>query len=212
MKRHLFSLFILIFAVFTWIVVMQGGKTALTDEPQQTPSQEEDAPEATQTVIKGESEIPIEAAKAWAISRGATEDFVSIADEYWRVGELMGIRADVLYAQAAKETAFGNYTGIVTADMNNWAGIKTVNATGDTREDHQFFNNAETGVQAHFNHMAAYVGIAPLGDVHPRYYSVMTTAWSGTIEFVEQLGGKWAPSGEYGESVVNDYLSTISAL
>ena len=38
--------------------------------------------------------------------------------------------------------------------------------------------------------MAAYVGLAPVGEPHDRYYVVKSIAWAGTVKYVEQLGGR----------------------
>lgn len=161
---------------------------------------------AGKTPIQGEAQATLEAAKNWAKSRGAAQNFIDIADIYWKYGELSGIRPEVMYAQSAKETAFGHYTGNVTPDMNNWAGIKTYDATGDTPADHEIFATADDGVRAHFNHMSAYIGTNPIGGVHPRYFKAISTEWAGKVRNVEELGGKWAPDLGYGNSIVSDYL------
>ena len=116
--------------------------------------------------------------------------FLDAADIYWKYGELTGIRPEVLYAQAAKETAFGNYGGAVLPEMNKFAGIKKYGATGDATEDHESFATPDDGVRAHFNHMSAYVGLEPIGEVHGRYNSVKSLSWAGTVKYVEALGGR----------------------
>ena len=161
------------------------------------------------TPIIGKSTHTLEQAKKWAKKKNATEKFISAADLYWSYGEKFGIRADVLYAQAGKETAYGRYTGNVSEDMNNFAGIKKAGAVGDEREKHESFKTVEDGVKAHFNHMAAYVGVKPIEPVHGRYKSVMSCDWAGTIKYVEQLSGKWAPAKNYGSSIVKDYLDKM---
>ena len=37
----------------------------------------------------------------------------------------MNIRAEVLFAQAAQETMYGKYGGVVLPEYHNWAGLKT---------------------------------------------------------------------------------------
>ncbi len=159
------------------------------------------------TPLLGEAEVSQESAKAWAAARGAAQLFIDAADYYWQYGELTGIRADVLYAQAAKETGFGKYGGAVTADMNNFAGIKKYGASGDAKDDHESFATQEDGVRAHFNHMSAYVGLAPIGEVHGRYNSVVNMPWAGTVKNAEALGGKWCPDLYYGYAIVNSLMS-----
>lgn len=163
----------------------------------------------TATPILGEAEASLEQAKRWAKNRDAHERFIEIAELYWKYGEITGIRADVLYAQAAKETAFGKYTGQVKPEQNNWAGIKKYGAVGDEPEDHEDFETPEDGVRGHFNHMGAYVGTEPVGEPHGRYKSVKSLAWAGTVKTVEQLGGKWCPNKGYGNSIVLDFLTPM---
>lgn len=161
------------------------------------------------TPIIGKAEIDVESAKAWAKAKGAAELFINAADYYWKYGELTGIRPEILYAQAAKETGYGKYGGAVTPDMNNFAGIKIYGATGDKKEDHETFETQEDGVRAHFNHMGAYVGIEPIGEVHGRYNSVKTLSWAGTVKSVEALGGKWCPDLYYGYAIVRQQLKDM---
>ncbi|MCI9627414.1 MAG: glucosaminidase domain-containing protein [Clostridia bacterium] len=156
--------------------------------------------------IKGAAHIDAETAKAWAENKGAAQLFIDAADLYWKYGKATGLRPEVLYAQAAKETAYGKYTGNVVPEQHNFAGIKTVTASGDTTYDHESFATAEDGVRAHFNHMAAYVGAKPVGEVHGRYHVVLSTAWAGSIRTVSELGGRWAPDKDYGNSIIHDYL------
>lgn len=156
--------------------------------------------------IEGTAQIDVETAKIWAKNKGAAQLFIDAADLYWKYGKETGLRPEVLYAQAAKETAYGKYTGNVVPEQHNFAGIKTVNATGDTTYDHETFASAEDGVRAHFNHMAAYVGIQPIGEVHGRYHVVLSTDWAGTVKTVSELGGRWAPDEDYGNSIIRDYL------
>lgn len=155
-------------------------------------------PDAELTPITGSAEVTCEQAIAWAKSKGAAERFINVAPLYWSYGEQFGIRPEVMYAQAGKETAYGNYGGAVLPEMNNWAGIKIKNPTGDTTEDHETFLTPEDGVRAHFNHMSAYIGVAPIGEPHDRYYVVMSMPWAGTIKYVELLGGRWCPDINYG--------------
>lgn len=159
-------------------------------------------PEADKTPITGAAQVSLEQAAAWAKSKGAADRFIDAAPLYWYYGEQFGIRPEVMYAQAGKETAYGNYGGAVLPEMNNWAGIKIKNPEGDRTEDHETFATPDDGVRAHFNHMSAYVGIAPLGEVHDRYYVVKSIAWAGTVKFVEQLGGRWCPDINYGYDIL----------
>lgn len=161
------------------------------------------------TSIFGESEKTLEEALKWAKKNNAAQCFIDVAPLYWHYAEIFGIRADVMYAQAAKETGFGKYTGKVKPEMNNWAGIKKYGAVGDETEDHETFETPDDGVRGHFNHMSAYVGVDPVGETHGRYKSVKSLTWAGTIEYIEQLGGKWCPDVNYGYSILADFIDKM---
>jgi len=160
----------------------------------------------TSTPMVGESQVTLERAKEWATQMGAHQRFIDIADIYWKYGEITGIRPEILYAQAAKETGYGKYGGRVLPEQNNWAGIKTATANGDATYDHETFATPDDGVRAHFNHMSAYLGLEPVGEPHGRYYTASRTAWAGTVTTAEELGNKWAPEHTYGVSLVAKYL------
>lgn len=159
--------------------------------------------------LLGEPKITLQTMKNWAKSRGATKKFINSADLYFKYGKLTGIRADVLYAQSAKETGFGKFGGAVTEDMNNFAGIKIKDATGDKKEDHETFSTAEDGVRAHFNHIAAYCGANPVGQPHLRYFVVKSCSWSGKIKTVGELAGKYCPNPTYSRDLINNFLNDL---
>lgn len=161
------------------------------------------------TYIVGEPQVTVDEAKAWAESMGAAQRFIDIADIYWKYGEITGIRPEILYAQAAKETGYGKYGGAVLPEQNNWAGIKTKGATGDRTEDHETFETPDDGVRGHFNHISAYIGLEPIGEPHGRYYSVKSIKWAGTVETLEELGGRWCPDLYYGYSILHKCLEKM---
>ena len=171
--------------------------TDITDDTRE----DEEAPRPSMD-IKGRPQITYTQAMKWAKSKGAHQRYLDVAEYYWKYGEMMGIRPEVLYAQAGKETGYGNYGGRVLPEMNNWAGIKKYGATGDETEDHETFATPEDGVRGHFNHMSAYVGVNPVGETHGRYKSVKGLLWAGTVTDVNQLGGTWCPDKEYGVQII----------
>jgi hypothetical protein len=164
------------------------------------------------TPILGKAQITIGQAQEWSRSRNAHQRFRDIAPLYWLLGKRFNIRPEVAFCQAAKETALGSYGGAVRPEQHNWAGIKLATATGDRPEDHESFANPTAGVRAHYNHLAAYVGVEPLGKPHGRYYVVKGLNWAGTIRYVEELGGRWAPDSDYGRSIVRDYMAGLLAV
>lgn len=163
----------------------------------------------TQTPILDSAHITAERAAEWAAEREAAQIFIDVAPLYWKYGEMTGINPEIMYAQAAKETNFGKYTGNVKPEQNNWAGIKIYSPTGDKAEDHESFETPDDGVRAHFNHMSAYVGTEPIGQTHARYEIVKNLAWAGTVKYAEELGTKWAPDYTYGYSLVAKYVTDM---
>ncbi|MBC7340875.1 MAG: glucosaminidase domain-containing protein [Clostridia bacterium] len=162
------------------------------------------------TPILGSPQATVGQAKAWAKKRGATEEFINLANLYWSIAS--PVRPEVAYAQAAKETGFGKFGGAVTPDMHNPCGLKVTKPKGDAREDHARFPDWLTGVKAHRDHLALYAGAPgyPLKNTpDPRHFERI----KGTATTVEALGGKdkWAPNPDYGKSIVRDYLSDLMA-
>ncbi len=163
------------------------------------PGQEKDF---ESTPIVSASSVSLAKAQKWALNKGAHRRYIEIAPLYWEYGSKTGIRPEALYAQAALETGFGYYRGLVPPEYNNWAGIKVGSSNGNNPEDHQQFASPEDGVRAHFNHVSAYVGLEPIGEPHDRYYLIIRLNWAGTVETVEGFSGKWAPSPVYHERIV----------
>ena len=161
------------------------------------------------TPLIGEAQISAETAQAWAKAQNAEDRFIDAAPIYWKYGEITGLRPEILYVQAAKETGYGRYGGAVKPEMNNWAGIKIKNPIGDRTEDHETFATPDDGVRAHFNHMGAYVGLKPIGEAHDRYYVVTSISWAGSVKNLEGLGGRWCPDLYYGYSILHDLLEPL---
>jgi len=156
----------------------------------------------TVTALLTGTQVSLQRAQQWAASKGAHQRFIDIAPLYWEYGRRTGLCPEVLYAQSAYETHYGRFTGKVLPEHNNWAGIKIASSNGDNPEDHERFATSEDGVRAHFNHIAAYTGLNPLGEPHGRYHVIMRMPWAGTVKILEELSGKWAPSPTYHQRIV----------
>lgn len=163
-------------------------------EPEPTP---EPKPEYKYNIL-GKSEATLEQAIQWAKNRNAPQAFIDVADLYWDLAPIKNIKPEILYAQNAHETNFMRYTGVVPASYNNMAGIKI--AQGGSCSDplaHESFDSPADGVKAHISHICAYVGQPPFDNPHGRYYVVAGLPWAGSIKYLEELSGKWAPSATY---------------
>ncbi len=124
------------------------------------------------------------------------ERFQSIAADYMRVGEELGIRWDVAYFQMLLETGNLTFTGDVSEEQNNFAGL---GATGK-KESGESFPDIATGVKAHLQHLLMYAGEQVENPVAERTRKVqewgVLTSWLKTIDgpmTYTQLAKKWAP-------------------
>ena len=185
------------------------------------------------TPILGQAQATVEQARAWL--KAKAPDWVSLADLYYAIAPKYGIRADVALAQAAKETGYFRYGGLVQPWQNNFAGI---GATGQASDGNTplrgadpdrvrfekgvhgaIFTDKSTGVEAHIQHLYAYATTEVLPKdtvlVDPRFNLVRR----GTAPYVEYLGAAENPAGvgwaypghDYGKSIVRDYLADLLA-
>jgi len=167
------------------------------------------------TPIMGEPEATEDQARAWLAAKKAPAWAPSLVSVYWLLGARYGVRPDVALAQACKETAFFRFGGAVTPDQHNPCGLKVKSPTGDRREDHATFVTWLEGIEAHIQHLFCYAttdtlpGGARLLD--PRWEAAVSAYGRGSAPTVEALGGKWAPSPEYGRSIVRDFLASLLA-
>jgi len=122
--------------------------------------------------------------------------FAAIAADYNRIGEELGIRWDTAFFQMVLETGNLTFTGDVSADQNNFAGL---GATGKG-ESGEKFPDVATGVKAHLQHLLLYAGEKLDNPVAERTRKVqewgVLTAWQKTIHgpmTYVQLAKKWAP-------------------
>ena len=122
--------------------------------------------------------------------------FDKIAVEYMRHGEALGVRWDFAFFQMVVETGNLAYTGDVSADQNNFAGI---GATGNGEPGERFASLAD-GVKAHLQHLQMYAGVRVDDPVAERTRKVqewkILDSWRrrlrGAVTF-DQMAGKWAP-------------------
>jgi N-acetylmuramoyl-L-alanine amidase len=160
-------------------------------------------------IISG-TEVTAKQAEQWAKSKGATDTFIGLAELYWKYSPTSGnVNPAIAYVQAAKETGYGNFGGVLDESYKNPCGLKTSTGGADTDPNaHQRFNTWDEGVQAHLDHLALYAGATgyPKSNTYdPRHFVTI----KGTVVTVNALGGKWAPSLTYGEEInelYNDLL------
>ncbi len=127
---------------------------------------------------------------------------------YYEEGQREGIRPDVAFAQACKETGFFRYGGTVTPDQNNYCGLGTTDATTKGA----YFADARLGVRAHIQHLMAYATTRTPDEpvVDPRYSLVRSTYGTSTLNRWEDLNGRWAvPGYTYGQSILSMFRAML---
>jgi N-acetylmuramoyl-L-alanine amidase len=188
----------------------EAGDDAIPGPDTGSVSNGDGAAVAAGTPVAGEARANVAQAQAWARGRGAHQRFLQVIPLYFEIFPRYGLRPEVGVAQAAKETAFGHFPGAVRPEMHNWCGLKIAKAVGDKTADHAAFPDDTAGVEAHAQHLAQYAGLklpAGVAIVDPRFHLVPV----GVAKTVEALGGRWAPSPDYGNSIVEGYLQPLLA-
>lgn len=127
---------------------------------------------------------------------------------YYEEGMREGIRPDVAFAQALKETGFFRYGGTVTPDQNNYCGLGTTSATVKGN----YFENPQMGVRAHIQHLLAYSSTRqPTTEiVDPRYNIVRKVYGANTLNKWSDLNGRWAvPGKSYGQEILSMFRDIL---
>lgn len=127
---------------------------------------------------------------------------------YYEEGAREGIRPDVAFAQALKETGFFRYGGTVTPDQNNYCGLGTTS----TEVKGAYFPTSQMGVRAHIQHLLAYAStrrpVSPVID--PRYNLVRSVYGTNTLGNWQDLNGRWAvPGDSYGQSILSMFRAIL---
>lgn len=126
-----------------------------------------------------------------------------IAEAYFRLGELYGIRADVAFCQAILETGWFRFEGgtAVTPDQHNYCGLGVLERG---MRGHSF-PTVDDGVRAQLQHLYAYATRDPLPQgeeiVDPRFKLVScgcATNW-------HDLANRWAQNPIYGHQILGIY-------
>ena len=152
--------------------------------------------------IISSTEVTASRAKAWAESKGATDTFIALADLYWKYSSSCGdVNPAVAYAQAALETGYGRFGDNLDETWKNPCGDYDANA-------HKKFASWSEGVQAPLDHLALYAGV----NGYPKKHTYDTRHFSnllGKCKTVVSLGGNWAPSKDYGDTVLKLYSEIL---
>lgn len=128
---------------------------------------------------------------------------------YYEEGRREGIRPDVAFAQALKETGFFRYGGTVTPDQNNYCGLGTTSS----QVKGAYFGSAQLGVRAQIQHLLAYASTRRPSEtvVDPRYSLVRSSYGARTLDRWADLNGRWAvPGYSYGQSIMSIFRAMLT--
>ena len=174
----------------------------------------------------------LERVEAWARSKNATETFVGLAKLYKKYAELRGgVNWVVAYVQAAKETSYGKFGGVLDESYHNPCGLKNPEGGDDYDAGaHKKFDNWEQGVLAHLDHLALYAAAdgfpktsylknwkdEPLAENET--YDPRHVGWFGTTggilgkaKDVLGLTGSWASDPNYGIELFRLYCDATNS-
>ena len=162
------------------------------------------------TPIMGASRLTAEQMAAYYVAQVGESTYPSSVyaekgaptiDDFCRIlvdeAETEGVRADVAFMQAMKETGWLRFGGAVKVEQCNFCGLGAVNSSPTSAAS---FADVRTGVRAQIQHLKAYASTEQLVNdcVDPRF-SLVTRGCAPTLE---QLNGRWAvPGNGYGESI-----------
>lgn len=127
---------------------------------------------------------------------------------YYEEGRREGIRPDVAFCQALKETGFFRYGGDVVPEQNNYCGLGTTG--GGVRGE--YFSTPQLGVRAHIQHLLAYSSTRrpTMPVVDPRYGIVRQAYGSRTLGTWQDLNGRWAVPGRYyGQEILSMFRDVL---
>lgn len=130
-----------------------------------------------------------------AVNANADTDIVDI---YYRLAEIYGMKADLVFLHAMLATNWLKFTGIVKPEQNNFAGLgATESSTGDC------FSSVEEGVEAHLQHLYAYSTTASIPTGRRLLDNRFMLVKRGIATYWEDLTGKWAVTeSRYGKNVI----------
>ena len=182
--------------------------------------------------IVSDVNVSVESIEAWARSKNATETFVSLAKIYKQYAESRGgVNWVLAYVQAAKETGYGRFGGVVDESYHNPCGLKNPSGGDDYDPDaHKRFDNWEQGIIAHLDHLALYAAadgypktsyvdswkdesLASNETYDPRHigwYST-TSGIYGKAKDVLSLTGSWASDPTYGIELFRLYCDATQS-
>ena len=154
---------------------------------------------STSTPIMGEIEAPKNVLVAYVKKQNPNFD-ESIADAFYEIGKLYGVRGDIAFCQSMVETGYFKYEGsAVTADQHNYCGLGvTSNGVKGC-----VFKTVENGVEAQIQHLYAYASKDPIPSGRILYDPRFKYVTRGIAPTWGNLNMRWAMTDHYGQTITN---------
>lgn len=161
--------------------------------------------ETPTTTIMGKIKAPKERLVAYIKSQNPNFD-TAIADAYYTIGEIYGVRGDIALCQSMLETGYFKFDGsAVTADQHNYCGLGvTSNGVKGCA-----FDTIENGVEAQIQHLYAYGSKDAIPENRTLYDPRFAYVTRGIAPNWGSLNMKWAMTNIYGQTIISIYNSAI---
>ena len=149
---------------------------------------------------------------AEVLAKGGAPDIKTFCQIFLEECQTEGVKAEVAFTQAMKETGWLQYGGDVKIEQFNFAGL---GATGGGVPGLSFAD-VRTGIRAQVQHLKAYASRDNLVQtcVDPRFtyvtrYSSPFVEWLGIPD--NPFGGGWAAGKNYGSSLIG-MITTLKSM
>ena len=137
-----------------------------------------------------------------------------ICELYIECAQAEGVRAEVAFAQAMKETGWLRFGGQVQPMQYNFAGLGALDGGAQGFDFRSTYGAGEAGVRAgilaQIQHLKCYASTESLNILNssgqpydPRWDAAVNKYGRGSSPFIQTLGGKWASDSNYGYDLAN---------
>lgn len=206
-----------IYNIHTYITTETGIMTFTDGITYNVVSDSSDRDEEKLTTIMGETATTVEQMMRYyessgnqypseALGKGGAQTLRDFCQMYYEEAVAEGVKAEVAFAQAMKESAWLKFGGIVKIEQFNFAGLGALD--GNAQGQAASFSDVRTGIRAQVQHLKAYGSAEDLKSacVDPRFKYVTRNS----AKYVEWLGIKenpagvgWASDKNYGYTIVD---------
>ncbi len=159
--------------------------------------------------------------QAFLASRNPSLDprFATIASDYMKEGDALGIRWDYAFFQMLLETGNlsyerGSRINGVKPEQNNFAGLRPI----EKNAHYESFSSAAAGARAHLQHVAIYTGEQVAAPVSQRTRRVqdagMLTSWRQSLSHAvtfSDLAAKWTDGSHSYATRLKDIADKFAA-